>query len=505
MWRGHQVASNSSQRILTLRSRGLDRNTHSHPQAITFSWCGSGLCRPPRFPTESYRFPPRDCRQLPPPPPWRGALELLALTTPDNQQLPIPREGGYGSSLARGGSSEAFIRTGCLFNAIDDADYLDTMSESNRHKGIRLESNPTQAGNQPQTHNRPQKRKYPHLTEKQAHPSHCARLEKESCVSRGKRKCRRLLRSSLPQHSEQSPLPPLLLDSPTARKDEHPPNLGGFRLEKHKARNKSRCRIGPHKQGTDDAENFHCSSIHGLVHKDEAPILEGRPCSSHPLTESLIRQTALSPPSLNPLLPIFPAPDRATPTAPSRFHGSPLDRYKASASTELELDPFRFTQANEQRVHNDIDELLTEIEHSRCQELLEKMPFDCALHKEDCLRLWNRHRLTTGSLLGMYLWDSDSDLDWERDDLHVIHAHVCVADWTPSSGRSSALNLLPLALLIDRPCGLPGSRFALISPPPLPLGLRGCCSLSGPTHGLLVFPLGFSPPPPFWGWFFLSF
>ena len=169
--------------------------------------------------------------------------------------------------------------------------------------------------------------------------------------------------------------------------------------------------------------------------------INGRIRSSLPPPENPVRQAPCPSPTPTPFpfQPTFPQPDRVTFTVPFRCLGSPLDRYKASASKALEPDPYRFVQAKlglsaaefDQRVTNDIDKLLTEIEHNIRQELLEQMSFERVLSKEDCFRMLSRQQHTTGSMLGMYLWAADLgtahynfDFDWERDDINILNAYT---------------------------------------------------------------------------------
>lgn len=60
------------------------------------------------------------------------------------------------------------------------------------------------------------------------------------------------------------------------------------------------------------------------------------------------------------------------------------------------------------RTSQDVDELLAEIELSRRQELLEQLPFERVLTKEDCLQMFrvNGHP-TTGPMLGVWRWAAD--------------------------------------------------------------------------------------------------
>lgn len=75
-----------------------------------------------------------------------------------------------------------------------------------------------------------------------------------------------------------------------------------------------------------------------------------------------------------------------------------------------------------------MDELLAEIEATRRQELLESLPFEHVLSKEDCLRMFRDNHPTSATLLGVYRWAADLgqawcnfDWDWDKDDLNVLN------------------------------------------------------------------------------------
>ena len=278
----------------------------------------------------------------------------------------------------------------------------------------RPETSSTRDGTQSHRIGLSHKRKPPQLTEER--PLQEGRRERDRCVSRRKRKCRRILRPTL--HPLQKPTSTLvsprssLLDSPYTGNGEQQPSQEGTNLKKTKpkSRGKTRCRFGPRKQGSTnclhgDAE-FHHSPIRFFEHRKDlrppSPI-ECRIQSSPLPTANLVRQTAPSLSTSNPCPPIFPAPDRVTLTPPFNCLGNPLDCYKASASKAPEPDPYRFIHAKlgltaeefNQRVSNDIDEFLTEIESNRRQELLEQMPYKRVLSKEDCIRMLARQNIST--------------------------------------------------------------------------------------------------------------
>lgn len=212
---------------------------------------------------------------------------------PDGHQISNQREARNWSNVPREGTNEATENSDCTgspFTAVDSSDNL-SPRQSETHTDIRPETTPSndsrpgtnhiQAGTQPQNLNRPQKRKHPHSTEEQEVLTHNERLEKERCVSRRKRKCRRFFRRPLPQHTltrPPSPLStpyPLRPDSPTAEEGEQSHAKEGCSLKKPKprSRHKKQCRFGPRKQGRNkypqDAEELHPSPTRSVEHREE--------------------------------------------------------------------------------------------------------------------------------------------------------------------------------------------------------------------------------------------
>lgn len=108
---------------------------------------------------------------------------------------------------------------------------------------------------------------------------------------------------------------------------------------------------------------------------------------------------------------------KVTFTHPSQ-HYSPCGRYHNETVTEPALDPYRFIHRKlgltamefEERVTNDIDEMLAEIERERRQALLETLPFERVLSKEDCRQMFRESGAPppTSSLLGVYRWAMES-------------------------------------------------------------------------------------------------
>lgn len=118
---------------------------------------------------------------------------------------------------------------------------------------------------------------------------------------------------------------------------------------------------------------------------------------------------------------------------------TPFDHYRAKATTTPTLDPYRFTHQKfgltaaefEIEFTNDIDNLLREIDTNRHKDLLDNIPFECPLSKEDCLGLFRTNgQPTLGSLLGVYRWAADLgtsrfnfEFDLDIDDFSILDAY----------------------------------------------------------------------------------
>lgn len=112
--------------------------------------------------------------------------------------------------------------------------------------------------------------------------------------------------------------------------------------------------------------------------------------------------------------------DRVTFSHDERERRTPFDRYKATCAPAPASNPLRpahlrlgvSEEAFAVAVSLEIDELLTEIEATRRLELLEELPLERCLSKEDCLRMFASGELSaTGSLAGVYRWAANIDLD----------------------------------------------------------------------------------------------
>lgn len=123
--------------------------------------------------------------------------------------------------------------------------------------------------------------------------------------------------------------------------------------------------------------------------------------------------------------------ERVTFTLPARPKRTPFNHYRGKASTTPALDPYRFTHQKlgltatefETAITDDIDALLQEIETTRRQELLDTLPFEKPIPKEECLG-WFRTTgpPTTGSLLGIYRRASSSNSDVADEDHSTLNA-----------------------------------------------------------------------------------
>ena len=66
------------------------------------------------------------------------------------------------------------------------------------------------------------------------------------------------------------------------------------------------------------------------------------------------------------------------------------------------------TSEFEDKINEEIEDLFQEIENERRQALLETLPFERVLSKEDCLRIFNSSDTPrTGSVLGVLIWASE--------------------------------------------------------------------------------------------------
>lgn len=110
--------------------------------------------------------------------------------------------------------------------------------------------------------------------------------------------------------------------------------------------------------------------------------------------------------------------DRRTLTLPFFNRTTPFERYKHPHPVEPPPSPFHFAhkklgvpelQLREQILH-EVDELLREIDKERRQALLESLPIDRALSKDDCLQLFSATGTPpAGALRGVYCWAADLD------------------------------------------------------------------------------------------------
>lgn len=129
-------------------------------------------------------------------------------------------------------------------------------------------------------------------------------------------------------------------------------------------------------------------------------------------------------PNLAVLPPLPPAHhfnvDRVTFTHPHRIRSTPFDRYKASCAPAPGPDSLFFAarrlglekEVLEASVNQEIEELLAEIEASRRQDLLERLPCEQRLSQAECLQMFrNGDLVPTGSLAGVYCWASGLDTD----------------------------------------------------------------------------------------------
>ena len=138
-----------------------------------------------------------------------------------------------------------------------------------------------------------------------------------------------------------------------------------------------------------------------------------------------------------------PTPVRVTLTLPNPPKRTPFDRYRKRNTTEsdpsLSLDPYRFTYQKlgvsaeefKLRAEEEVDDLLKEIDNNRRTALLETLPFERPLSKDDYLRQFNPSaQPPSGSNIGNYMWAADLgrcrfnfDFDFATDDISILNAY----------------------------------------------------------------------------------
>lgn len=95
-----------------------------------------------------------------------------------------------------------------------------------------------------------------------------------------------------------------------------------------------------------------------------------------------------------------------------------MARYKGKEALTIRPPPYRFlckqfglTETEfEDKIAEEIDDMLQEIEHERRQALLETLPFERVLSREECRRMLEASQTPlTGSQLGVLRWASEPD------------------------------------------------------------------------------------------------
>lgn len=130
---------------------------------------------------------------------------------------------------------------------------------------------------------------------------------------------------------------------------------------------------------------------------------------------------------------------------------TPLDHYKAGPQPEPNENPYRFIYRKlglseeefECRIREDIDELLNKIAAEKAPAPEEPppraevpMPIEDAiplrpLSKEECYRMLHDKTLSTGSLLGTYMWAANLGASrfnfempsWDEQNIHLLDAY----------------------------------------------------------------------------------
>lgn len=121
-------------------------------------------------------------------------------------------------------------------------------------------------------------------------------------------------------------------------------------------------------------------------------------------------------------------------TLPFRPLRSALDRYRLKLPPDSEEPAYlRHIHRHlgltavefDAKVDQEVDELLQEIEANRRQALLEALPFERPLSKEECLRMIDTSTpFTSGSTLGMYEWAADLRRSWSNFDMELTRENI---------------------------------------------------------------------------------
>ena len=243
--------------------------------------------------------------------------------------------------------------------------------------------------------------------------------------SRSKRKCPRALNHPSRARTSLS-LTHIAPEEPTRTHLTGERNLQGSRGGRSTSRPKVKCLFGPRhgRQPTVRNEPIIIEELHPEVTAPSVQVQDSEPPTG-------IR--SLSTADLPPLPPAtrFNV-DRVTFTHPEPPQRSPFDRYRPTCAPAHARDPFNIAlqrlgllaEELQASISQEIDDLLEEIEASRRQELLEHLPFERRLTKDDCLRMFRNQALpTTGAMAGVLRWAESSN--WKMS-------------WNPRRSRSRA-------------------------------------------------------------------
>lgn len=114
---------------------------------------------------------------------------------------------------------------------------------------------------------------------------------------------------------------------------------------------------------------------------------------------------------------VRPPQDRVTLTLPFYTRRNPFDKYRGKSYTEPAEYPHRLIirklglteKEFEDKLTQDIDEMLQEIELERRQALLDTLPYERILTKQDCLQMFASGPPPAGPLRGIYNWAIEPD------------------------------------------------------------------------------------------------
>ena len=200
-------------------------------------------------------------------------------------------------------------------------------------------------------------------------------------------------------------------------------NAGPGRNETHNphSRPKKRCRFGPSKRRhLGDGHPGNSNQERGRGHLHTISVVQQRqplaPTQAYGTRVTHERRTSTPSHHGSKIRNNQTHIDHTTLTLPLFHRSTPLERYKYHLPVEPPPSPFRFAHTKlgltesefGEQMANEIDALLQEIDIERRQALLEDLPLNRALSKEDCLQFFSATAIPpAGALRGVYCWAAD--------------------------------------------------------------------------------------------------